>query len=147
VARRQGGARSPRRPPAAGSLELYADGRYSTASSSDLRKEALETFIGDSIALTKNLAADPFRGLPDPALYKGRASVDLKLEDPKYASVTAERGGRSAKEMEDSARAVKGAGRSSPSEPLQRHAHRDFMASNGFEGARVDTVFFDVRPR
>ena len=35
-------------------LQLYVDGRYSSVSSSDLRPEALEAFIADSIAMTRS---------------------------------------------------------------------------------------------
>ena len=42
-------------------LQLYVDGRYSQVSSSDLRPEALDTFIADSITMTRVLAEDPFR--------------------------------------------------------------------------------------
>src|SRR5574340_1279107 len=91
------------------SLQLYVDGRYSSVSSSDLRPEALETFISDSIAMTRVLAEDPFRSLPEPALYKGQATTDLQLEDPAYASVTPEQRRAAAKQMEEAARAVKGA--------------------------------------
>jgi PmbA protein len=125
-------------------LQLYVDGRYSSVSSSDLRKEALDTFIGDSIAMTRVLAEDPFRALPDPALYQGRASVDLELEDPAYPTVTPERRRQAAKEMEDAARAVEGAGAilsvSTAFSDTRTESFR--VASNGFEGARVDTVFF-----
>src|SRR5512147_1942424 len=72
------------------SLQLYVDGRYAVVSSSDLRPEALSTFISDSISMTRVLAEDPFRTLPDPALYKGQATADLQLEDPAYAKVTPE---------------------------------------------------------
>ena len=64
-----------------GALQLYVDGRYSQVSSSDLRPEALDTFIGDSITMTRVLAEDPFRALPEPVLYEGRAAVDLQLDD------------------------------------------------------------------
>jgi PmbA protein len=125
-------------------LQLYVDGRYSSVSSSDLRPEALDTFIADSIAMTRVLAEDPFRALPDPALYQGRASVDLELEDPAYATVTPERRRQAAKEMEDAARAVKGAAAilsvSTGFSDTRTESFR--VASNGFEGARVDTVFF-----
>ena len=90
-------------------LTLYVDGRYSSVSTSDLRPEALETFIGDSVALARALAKDPFRTLPDPKLYEGQAKVDLLLEDPKYATVTPEQRRAVAKEIEAAARAVKGA--------------------------------------
>ena len=126
------------------SLQLYVDGRYSQASSSDLRTEALETFISDSVAMTRTLAEDPFRTLPEPALYEGRAAVDLQLEDPAYATVTPEARRAAAQRLEEAARAVKGAAAilsvSTGVDDTRTETFR--VASNGFEGARVDTVFF-----
>lgn len=125
-------------------LQLYVDGRYSMASSSDLRPEALDQFIADSVAMTRALAVDPFRSLPDPALYEGRAKLDLQLQDPAYAAVTAEQRREIAKEIEAGARAVKGAEAilsvtTSFSDTLTEELR---LASNGFEGERVTTAFF-----
>jgi PmbA protein len=124
-------------------LQLYVDGRYSAVSSSDLRPEALDTFIADSVALTRVLSADPFRTLPEPALYQGRASVDLQLEDPAYATVTPERRRKAAQELEEAARVVKGseAFLSVNSSFSDTRTESFRVASNGFDGARVDTVF------
>ena len=125
-------------------LQLYVDGRYSAVSTSDLRPEALETFIGDSVAMTRTLVADPFRSLPEPALYAGQAAVDLQLADPAYATVTPEMRRRLAQELEEAARSVKGGAailsvttgfNDSRAESLRVH-------SNGFEGDRVDTSFW-----
>ena len=63
----------------------------------------------DSIAMTRVLTEDPFRTLPDPALYKGQAKADLQLEDPAYTTVTPEQRRTAAQQMEQAARAVKGA--------------------------------------
>jgi len=124
-------------------LQLYVDGRYSTAQSSDLRPDALETFIADSVTMTRALAVDPHRSLPDPALYQGRPSVDLRIDDPAYAAVTPEKRREIAKEQEAAARAVKGAEailsvttgfNDTRSETARVH-------SNGFTGERVDTQF------
>ena len=124
-------------------LELYVDGRYSVASSSDLRPEALEQFIGDSVSNTRVLAEDPFRSLPDPALYEGQAKKDLELEDPKYAAVTPEMRREAAKAMEDAARGVKGADRilSVTSTFNDTRSETVRVHSNGFEGAQEDTAF------
>jgi PmbA protein len=125
-------------------LQLYVDGRYASVTSSDLRPDALDTFIGDSVSMTRTLSADPFRALPDPALYAGQAKVDLKLEDPAYPTVTPEQRRRLAEELEAAARAVKGAEAilsvttgfsDSRSESVRVH-------SNGFKGGRVDTSFW-----
>ena len=125
-------------------LQLYVDGRYSQVSSSDLRPGALDTFIGDSITMTRVLAEDPFRALPEPALYEGRASVDLRLEDPAYPTVTPEQRRKAAQQMEEAARAVKGAEAilsvSTGFDDTRTESFR--VASNGFEGTRIDTVFF-----
>jgi len=91
-------------------LQLYVDSRYASVSSCDLRPEALDSFIGESIAMTRSLAEDPYRSLADPKLYEGQAKKDLELEDPEYPSVTPEQRRRFAKEIEAAARSVKGAG-------------------------------------
>ena len=125
-------------------ISLYVDGRYSTVSSSDLRPEALETFIADAVALTKSLAKDPFRSLPDPKLYEGRAKVDLQLEDPKYAAVTPEERRRIVREVEAAARGVKGneAIISVTTDFSDTLSESWRVASNGFSGGRRDTSFF-----
>lgn len=125
-------------------LQLYVDGRYASVSSSDLRPDALETFIADSVVMTRALAKDPFRTLPDPALYKGQSSVDLKLDDPKYSAVTPDDRLGIVKAMEAAARGVKGAEailsvtttfNDTLSETFRVH-------SNGFAGSRRDTAFW-----
>jgi PmbA protein len=124
-------------------LQLYVDGRYSVASSSDLRPEALERFIGDSVSNTRVLAEDPFRSLPDPVLYAGQARKDLELEDPKYASVTPETRREAAQAMEEGARAVKGADRilSVTSTFNDTRSETVRVHSNGFEGRQEKTYF------
>jgi PmbA protein len=125
-------------------LQLYVDGRYSQVSSSDLRPEALSTFTFDSITMTRALTEDPFRSLPDPALYEGRPAVDLQLEDPAYPTVTPEMRRNATRRMEEAARAVKDAFAilSVSTSFDDTRTERFRVASNGFEGTRVDTVFF-----
>ncbi|HEX6100239.1 MAG TPA: TldD/PmbA family protein [Thermoanaerobaculia bacterium] len=125
-------------------LQLFVDGRYSTASTSDLRPEALKTFIGDSIALAKSIQPDPFRALPDPALYKGQTAADLQLEDPKYAAVNAEEARRIAKAIHDAGRAVKGAEAiTSMTSSFSSNLVENWMVtSNGFSGSNRSTSFF-----
>ena len=126
------------------SIGLYVDGRWGSVSTSDLRPDALKTFITDSIAMTKTIAADPFRSLPDPELYKGQASVDLQLEDPKYTAVTADDGRKVAKAMHDAARAVKGnESILSVTSSFSSNLVENWMVtSNGFSGNNRGTSFF-----
>lgn len=125
-------------------LQLYVDGRYSVVSSSDLRPEALDTFVADAVAMTRVLAEDPFRALPEPELYKGQATVDLKLEDPGYGVLTAEKRRAMASELEKAARSVPGAEAilSVTTGFSDTRAETVRVASNGFEGSRITTAFF-----
>jgi len=70
------------------SIELFVNGRYSAQTTSDLRKDAVKEFIVNAVAMTRLLAEDPFRSLPDPKYYEGRSKADLKILDPDYASLT-----------------------------------------------------------
>lgn len=125
-------------------LQLYVDGRYSTASTSDLRPDALKTFVDDSVAIAKAIAADPFRSLPDPELYKGQSSADLQLEDPKYAAVTADDGRAVAKLIHDAAREGKGKESIlSVTSSFSTNLVENWMVtSNGFSGSSRGTQFF-----
>lgn len=64
------------------SLRIYVAGRYGTFGTSDLRRAELTRFVEEAVALTRALEPDPFRAIPDPALFEGRSSVDLDLVDP-----------------------------------------------------------------
>ncbi|OFX22607.1 MAG: peptidase U62 [Anaeromyxobacter sp. RBG_16_69_14] len=124
-------------------LELYVEGRYSSVSTSDLRLEAVQRFVEDAVALTRKLAADPHRALPDPSLYEGQAKVDLDLEDPRYGEVDALRRRKIAEDMEAAARSVKGAQAIlSVTTGFGDTMAESFRAtSNGFVGARRVTDF------
>lgn len=125
-------------------LRLYVDGRYASGSTSDLRPEALETYIAESIAVARTLAKDPFRGLAEPALYAGQAQADLKIRDAKYADVSPEERLQRVKAIEAAARSVKGAEAvvsvtSGVSDILSETA---LVTSNGFSGSHSDTQFW-----
>ncbi len=124
-------------------LELYVEGRYSSVSTSDLRLEAVERFVEDAVALTRKLAADPHRALPDPSLYEGQAKVDLQLEDPHYGEVDALRRRKIAEDLEAAARSVKGAQAIlSVTTGFGDTMAESFRAtSNGFVGGRRVTDF------
>lgn len=63
------------------SLEIYAEGRYSAHSTTDLRPEQLQSFVTEAVALTRALQPDPFRELPAPELFECRPDADLDLVD------------------------------------------------------------------
>src|SRR5512143_860571 len=125
------------------SLEIYAEGRYGAVATSDLRPEALERFIADAVALTRTLEKDPFRALPDPALYRGQAAVDLDLEDPAHGSLDPARRLDLARAAEAAARQAKGAGAIlSVSTGFSDTLGESWRVhTNGFEGSRRATDF------
>jgi PmbA protein len=125
-------------------LELYVDGRYAAVSTSDLRPGPLDRFVGEAVALARSLAPDPHRRLPDPALYAGRAAVELELEDPSYASLDAPARRRLAEALEVAARETPGHERFlSVSTGVSDGASEGaYFATNGFEGVKRGTDFW-----
>jgi PmbA protein len=125
-------------------LDLYVDGRYASVSTSDLRPEALDRFLEDAIALARTLAPDPHRRLPEPELYRGQANVDLELEDPSYAGVTAAQRRAEAEAVESAARAVRGAEAilSVSTSVSDTRSESALVHTNGFEGERQGTDFW-----
>jgi PmbA protein len=123
-------------------LELYVDGRYGAVSTSDLRAEAVERFVGNSVAMIRALAKDPHRQLPDVALCKGRSTDDLEIADGSYDSVTPTRRRQLAEELEVAARSSKSQAILSVSTSVDDTTYEVFrVASDGFEGARRGTMF------
>jgi PmbA protein len=125
-------------------LDLYVDGRYAAVSTSDLRPDALDRFVGDAVALARTLAPDPHRRLPDPELYRGRPEVDLDLEDPSHGALDAGERRRAAEAVEAAARAVPGADRilSVTSSVSDTRSESALVQTNGFEGRRRGTDFW-----
>lgn len=70
------------------SLQVYADGRYSSHQTTDLTPDRLARFVADAVAMTKALPPDPLREMPDPALFTGRAAIDLALTDSAIDAIT-----------------------------------------------------------
>ena len=63
-------------------VALYVDGRFSTHGTNDLDPGRLRDFLRDAVELTRVLEPDPFRRIPEPELYLGRAELELDLVDP-----------------------------------------------------------------
>jgi len=123
------------------SASIYLDQRFSSHSTNELRRESLTRFIGEAVAMTKYLAQDPFRKLPDTKYYAGREKRDLKLLDPGYDGLdTAERV-RRAKAIEGAARAESGKIISVEARWSDSVVRTVKVRSNGFEGEEDGTYF------
>jgi PmbA protein len=123
-------------------IEIFVNGRYSSQSTSDLRKNALKDFISNAVATTKLLEEDPYRTLPDPKYYKGRAKLDLGQLDPEYKIFSPEDRHNMVKAMEESCLA-KGGNKviSVTARAYDSHGEGLMMTSNGFEGSEEYTLF------
>lgn len=126
-------------------VQVYVNGRYSSQSTSDLRKDALKDFIVNAVASTKLLAEDPYRTLPDPKYYEGRAKLDLGLYDPAYEKFTPEARHNMVKTIEEAC-LDKGGDKviSATAEERDYHVESFVMTSNGFTGHTESTVFVVV---
>ncbi|AKT37226.1 TldD/PmbA family protein [Chondromyces crocatus] len=124
-------------------VDLYVDGRYTSMSTSDLRPEAIGSFLDNAIGLTRTLSPDTNRSLPAPALYEGQARVDLELEDPRHSALTAVDRRTKAQAIEAAARTVKGSDAiiSVTTAFYDGHLETYRVHSNGFEGSQNSTYY------
>lgn len=125
-------------------IEVYVDGRYAAVSTSDLLPETVRKLAARAIDMARALAPDPYRRLPDPKLYEGRAAIDLELEDARYDALTAEDRRAFVRQLEEAARAVEGRAQivsvtTDFSDSMSQTAR---VTSNGFEGVVRETSFW-----
>lgn len=64
------------------SIQIYANGRYSSHRTTDLHADRLQAFLEQAVTSTGALEPDPHRAIPDPELFEGRADRQLDLVDP-----------------------------------------------------------------
>lgn len=123
------------------SLALYVEGRFLHVSTSDLRPDALKSFIGRNVASAKYLARDEHRKLPDPARYQGVPTVDLELADPRHSEVNGDDRLAAAAQIEEAARAAEGAAHIVSVESVAADSESlvAFVATNGQEASEAHT--------
>jgi PmbA protein len=127
------------------SLDLYADGRYSSQNTSDLRRDAVRDFIGGAVATTKLLAKDPYRSLPDRKYYEGRSKLDLRVNDPSYAQWSLEQRHEAVKAVEDACIQAGGTRVISVTASTQdEYRESAVMSSNGLEGFQDSTQYWII---
>ncbi|MCJ7507135.1 MAG: TldD/PmbA family protein [candidate division Zixibacteria bacterium] len=123
------------------SLSIYANKRYSSHWTNDMRKDSLEKFIQQAVAMTKYLSEDPFRSLPDPKYYEGQKKIDLNNNDPVYEKVSPEKRLEIAQKIEEIARAQSDKIISCTSGYSDTFYESTKVNSNGFEGESQGTYF------
>jgi PmbA protein len=123
------------------SLSIYLNHRYSSHSTNDLRRDSLEKFIAEAVAMTRHLAADPFRALPESKYYEGQENRDLKLVDPTYEKLDTTERIRMAKVIESAAMAQSKKIISTTASYNDILSQNVKVHSNGFEGVENGTSF------
>jgi PmbA protein len=120
------------------SVQIYAEGRYSQHSTTDLRPESLKAFLDEAVALTKALQPDPFRAIPDPKLFEGRPEVDLDLVDSGLGALTQAQRQQWCEAM-DAAAGAHDSVISTESTVQDDHYMSAAASSNGFSGTSQET--------
>jgi len=123
---------------------LFVDGRYAVNVTSDLRPEALDAFLAESVAGARLLTPDPYRKLPDPDRFAAMYAGDLGQYDPDGSEAVTPVGRRRlARELEEAARSAPGADAiASVSTTASDILGEDvIVTSNGMEGTSRSTVF------
>ncbi len=122
-------------------IDIYADRRYSSHSTNDLRRESLEKFVDEAVAATKYLAEDEYRSLADPKYYPADGGPDLEINDPAYHGIESSGRVRMAGEIEAAAVEQSDAIISVTSWYEDTHTRTCMVNSNGFEGEAEGTRF------
>jgi PmbA protein len=123
-------------------IQVFVNGRYSSQTTSDMRKDALKDFIGNAVKTTRLLAEDPFRTLPDPKYYEGRKEMDLGTADPAYKQFTPEARHNIVKTIENTI-LEKGGDKVVTTTAFGQDGYSESvtMTSNGFSGYTEDTFY------
>lgn len=119
-------------------LKLWVDGRFSSHTTSDLRPDRLKAFVAEAVALTRALEPDPFRLIPDPALFEGRSEVDLDVVDAGQAAITREQRIAWCQEMNERVRSTPKL-ISCTSSTSDGRSESAAASSNGFTGTHAST--------
>ncbi len=125
-------------------LNLYVDHKYSSHSTNDLRKETLNKFISEAVAMTKYLAKDKYRSLPESKYYPTAKGKDLDILDPDYDKVDAPKRLQIAKEIEAAAMQESDKIISVTSSYSDTFTKLVKAQSNGFLGETERTTFVSV---
>jgi PmbA protein len=122
-------------------LQIYANQKYSTHSTSDLRKDSLKKFIEEAVAATKYLSEDKYRMLPDPKLYPTKFDIDLKISDKSYEKIDSSSRVKMAAEIEKEAMALSDQIISTTAGYSDSYYEVVKVHSNGFKGSYNGTIF------
>src|SRR6204780_2090660 len=122
-------------------LRVFCGQSSATSSTAELERDSLGAFVANTVELARLSAADPWAGLPDPALHP-KSLPELSLADPDSGIVTADRALEIARTAENAALKfdprIKNSGGAEFSSGRGRVR---FVNSQGFSGQYVGTSY------
>jgi len=121
--------------------DIYADQKYSSHSTNDLRRDSLEKFLDEAIAATKYLTRDEYRSLADPKYYPKGKGADIQIYDPAYHNVESSTRVKMAEEIEAVAMDQSDQIISVSSWYEDTYTQTCMVNSSGFEGEAAGTRF------
>ncbi len=120
------------------SIQVYADGRYSSHSTTDLNADRLKGFVAEAVAITRALEPDEFRKITSPELFANQPTDDLDLVDPGIAGIEREQRLQWCEELDaiatDHERVI-----SATAGIYDGRSNSASVSSNGFSGSREST--------
>lgn len=122
-------------------IRVFTGQSAATASTAELERASLQRFIADTVELARLTAADPYAGLPDPALHP-HTLPDLDLADHSHGVIAAEQALKIARAAEAAAIASDARIKNSEGSGFDSGVHElIFMNSQGFSGRFTATSF------
>jgi len=122
-------------------LRVFCGQASANASTAELERGSLGALIANTVEMARLTAADPWSGLPDPALHP-RELPDLELRDPKHAIVNADEALRIARAAEKVALAADPRIKNSEGAEFSSGLYEILFAnSQGFSGGYAGSSF------
>jgi PmbA protein len=122
-------------------LRVFTGQSSANASTAELERDSLDSFIANTVAMARLTAADPWSGLPDPTLHP-RDLPELELRDPRHGIVNADEALKFARTAEQAALAVDPRIKNSEGAEFSSGLYQIMFAnSQGFSGEYAGTSF------
>lgn len=115
-------------------VNLYADGKYSSVSTNKISDEEISRLIRNGIKNCQCLMADPYRLMPESQLYYKGNDVEMGLYDHSFSSITPEMKLTTALSAIDEMKDPDGNVITASAMVDDYEAHTYIISSNGFEG-------------
>jgi len=122
-------------------IRVFTGDSSANASTADMERDSLASFIAETVAMARLTAPDPFSGLPNPALQASHFP-ELNLEDTETGIIPADEALEIARKAEKAALAVDSRITNSEGAEFDSGRYEVLLAnSNGFSGRYVATSY------